>query len=372
MAQQAPILIVSASAGTGHVRAGEALRQAFKLDGLAADHVDILDLAPGWVRTLYGGGFEVLAARAPRVWRELYDWSDGPRGDRARWGPVAGRVLFREFRRLLRSRAWPCCVCTHFLPSQVAAGRKGLPPFVQVMTDYALHRFWVQPRVQRHFVPSAEVAAQLEQRLPGAWVQASGVPVDPVFSHVGSRSEARAALGLDPDRPIALVMGGGMGVGIERAVLAALAAQVPGLQVLAVCGRNADARARLAALGVEQSRLRVLGFIDYIERAIAAADVVVTKPGGLTTSETLAVGRPLILTRPIPGHEALNLSFLVRSGAALSALETSALTKSLEHFFDQPELRLSLARGARATGSPRAAETIAGVVRRAYALSAAA
>jgi processive 1,2-diacylglycerol beta-glucosyltransferase len=369
---QASVLIVSASAGTGHLRAGDALREAFELEGTKAEHVDVLSLAPAWVRTLYGGTFELLASRAPRIWRELYDFSDGPSGDRARWGPVAARVLFREFRRLLRSQPWRCCVCTHFLPSQLAAGRAGLPPFVQVMTDFVLHRYWVQPRVRDHFVPGPEIARDLAGRILAVRVQAAGIPISPVFERPLQPSESRAEWNLDPTHPVALVMGGGLGLGVETAAVAALAADVPGLQVVAVTGRNAGAKMRLERLGISHDRLRVLGYVQGMERLLPAADVVVTKPGGLTTSEALAVGKPLILTRPIPGHEAANFEFLSNRGVALGAPREAALTAVLARFFREATLRQSLAEAARGMGAPGAARRIARAVRRRHVLEAAA
>jgi processive 1,2-diacylglycerol beta-glucosyltransferase len=369
---QASVLIVSASAGTGHLRAGDALREAFELEGTNAEHVDVLGLAPAWVRTLYGGAFELLASRAPRIWRELYDFADGPSGDQARWGPVAARVLFREFRRLLRSRPWRCCVCTHFLPSQLAAGRPGLPPFAQVMTDFVLHRYWVQPRVRDHFVAGPDIARDLAGRILAVRVQATGIPISPVFERPPHVSEARAEWGLDCARPVALVMGGGLGLGVEGAAKAALTANIPGLQIVAVTGRNAAAKARLEQLDISPDRLRVLGYVQGMERLLPAADVVVTKPGGLSTSEAIAVGKPLILTRPIPGHEAANLEFLVGRGVAIAAQRENEVTAAVARFFHEAALRLSLAEAARAMGAPGAARMIARAVRRRHVLEVAA
>jgi processive 1,2-diacylglycerol beta-glucosyltransferase len=159
-------LIVSASAGTGHVSAGRALHAAFESAGCAqVVHVDVLDLAPRWVRAAYGGGFELLASRAPGVWREVYRRSDGHTDD-ARWGTIARRLIFREFERLLTAERWSFCVCTHFLPAQLAAGRPNVPPFASVVTDFALHRYWVQPRVSQYFVATPDMARDLHARLP--------------------------------------------------------------------------------------------------------------------------------------------------------------------------------------------------------------
>jgi processive 1,2-diacylglycerol beta-glucosyltransferase len=118
MTSRAGLLIVSASTGNGHLRAADALRDAaIARDPLAAvEHVDLLELAPRWVRSVYGTGFEMVAARAPGLWKGIYRLTDGER-DHARWAPLARALLFREFRRLLESRQWDAVVSTHFLPA---------------------------------------------------------------------------------------------------------------------------------------------------------------------------------------------------------------------------------------------------------------
>src|SRR6185436_18185116 len=118
------LLIVSASTGTGHLRAAHALVGAAWAHGeVHPEHVDLLECAPAWVRSVYGAGYEVLAARAPWAWNGVYRATDGRRADGARWGAAALRLLFRDFRRLVRGGGWDACLCTHFLPCQLGGGR---------------------------------------------------------------------------------------------------------------------------------------------------------------------------------------------------------------------------------------------------------
>jgi processive 1,2-diacylglycerol beta-glucosyltransferase len=362
------ILVVSASTGTGHLRAAEAVREALvvRCPSLHVEHVDLLALAPRWVRAAYGAGYEMVAAKAPRVWDRIYRMTDGDEHDRARWAPMARALLFREFRRLLRSRPWRLCVSTHFLPCQLAAGRAGLPPFALAITDFTLHRYWAQPGVRRYFVATEDLAGDVRRRVRGARVDATGIPIAPAFAEAPSRAEARAALGLHATRPVALVMGGGLGLGVEEAVQAALASTPAEVQVVAVCGRNENARSRLAAFGLDRARLRVEGYTTGIERYVAAADVVATKPGGLTTSEALALGRPLVLLRPIPGAEDGNTRALVAAGAALAGQDAGALASAFSRAFGEPGLLDRLAASARRIGNPHAAHSVARAVLREY------
>jgi processive 1,2-diacylglycerol beta-glucosyltransferase len=362
------VLIVSASTGTGHLRAAEALREAFVARDPAREvhHVDLLATAPRGVRAVYGTGYEMVAERAPALWGRVYRATDGATADLARWGPAANRLLFRDFRRLLLARAWNVCVTTHFLPGQLAAGRPGLPPFAMVVTDFTLHRFWVQPRVRRVFVATGAMAAELRVRVPGVRVDATGIPVAPAFAAAPPRDEARRTLGLDPERRVALVMGGGLGLGVEEAALAALDAAPGDVQVVAVCGRNEAARARLASLALAPGRLAVHGFAQGMERFLAAADVVATKPGGLTTSEALALGRPLVLTRAIPGAEDGNLRALTDAGAALSGQDAASLREAFRRAFGTPGVLEALSAAARGLGRADAAADVAARVDREY------
>jgi processive 1,2-diacylglycerol beta-glucosyltransferase len=356
-------LIVSASAGTGHVSAGRALHAAFESAGCAqVVHVDVLDLAPRWVRAAYGGGFELLASRAPGVWREVYRRSDGHTDD-ARWGTIARRLIFREFERLLTAERWSFCVCTHFLPAQLAAGRPNVPPFASVVTDFALHRYWVQPRVSQYFVATPDMARDLHARLPAARVVATGIPVAPAFADRVPQSQARSRLDLPLTGTLALVMGGGLGIGVEETTRAALESGIPDLHVVAACGRNDTARARLELLNAGD-RLRVLGFVDDIATLIAGADVVITKPGGLTSSEALAIGRPLILTRAIPGHEEANVQYLTSRGAALAAPTTADVAPALRNLLHDPEVLARYTWSAHGAGTPGAAPGIAACLMR--------
>lgn len=351
-------LIVSASTGTGHLRAARALREACTAAGRASEHVDLLELAPRWVRAAYAGGYEAICTRTPWLWKQVYQRTDAPSPDLARWGPLAHRILFREFRRLLLSHPWELCLSTHFLPGQLAASSAGAPPFAMVITDLTLHRFWAQPRVGRYYVATEELKRQLAARVGHARIDATGIPTAPCFAHAPDRDEARRSLGLDPARPTVLVMGGGLGLGVEHAADAALRAGVDGLQVLVVCGRNREAAERLRGAGHSGARLLAVGYVTDVERYMAAADLVVTKPGGLTTAEVLAVGRPMLLTRPIPGQEEGNAEVLCRAGAALRSGEGVDMARQIARVFRRAGLLPLLAERAVRLGRPHAARDV--------------
>lgn len=364
MKHQPSVLIVSASAGTGHLAAANALMGAFaaRHPGVHAEHVDLLQLAPAWVRAVYSTGFEMVAAKAPRLWKGIYRATDGAAHDRAHWGPAAERLLFRSFRRLLRVRRWDLCLSTHFLPCQLGAGRPGFPPFELVVTDFEVHRIWVQRGVRRYFVATRAMAAELHARLPRVEVMATGIPISPAVAEAPGRDEARAALGLPAGRRIVLIAGGGLGIGVEESTLAALEGAPEDVLLIAVCGRNQAARERLTGLKAPPERLQVHGYLQGLVQWMAAADLIATKPGGLSVSESLALGRPLLLTRPIPGAEEGNTRAVTAEGAALAARSTAEMRAAFGRAFSEPGLLDRLAESARRIGHADAAARVVDAV----------
>src|SRR5262245_28884418 len=172
-----------------------------------------------------------------------------------------------------------------------------------------------------------------------------------------SRAEARRQIGLDPDRPVITVMGGSFGLNIDDQVEPLLQCGVADAQLLVICGRNAAARTRLEQRKLP-ARVHVLGFVTGIQHMLAAADMVVTKPGGLTTSEALALGRPLVLTRPLPGHEEGNADVLCGLGAAVRVSGPESLAATVGALLRDPQRLSAMTAAAAAVGSGQAAETI--------------
>ena len=176
-------------------------------------------------------------------------------------------------------------------------------PILAVQTDFHAEPPWVQPEIDAYCVASEEARKQLT-----GWgvspnrVLLCGIPVDPAFSLPFEKAELARALGLDARRPVVLVMGGGMGPAPLDEIIASLEVCRLPLQVIAVAGRNRELRERLERLqGRVALDLHLFGWTDTVPELMAVADLLITKPGGLTASETLALGFPVILQPPLPG-----------------------------------------------------------------------
>ncbi len=363
------ILILHATAGVGHKRAAEALERAFRtVDPTSRVHaLDTLAFASRLFQRTYAQTYNTIVKKVPRVWGLLY-W--GSEREPFHRGTYAARVSLDRFnlRRLEHAidRFQPAAVvCTHFLPmealaSRAARGRLSVPLYC-VVTDFGLHSFWIYRGATGYFVATEQLREELAGwGVPPDTVHVSGIPIEPKFATSVPKPEARRALGLAADQPLVLVMGGGNGVGPLHALAEGILHLPSRPQVAVACGHNEEVRARLGDLErAAPGRMRALGFTNEIDRWLDAADVNVTKAGGLTCSESLAKRVPLIIFRPTPGQEEHNSQALTAAGAALRARTLEQVFDGVERILERPALARSMREACEAIGRPKAALTIA-------------
>lgn len=364
------ILILHASVGAGHTRAAKAVAQALALESpdSHAVVVDALDLARPLFKKIYGDGYLELVEKAPKLFGLLFEMTDRKPSERA-LGDKARRLVQRwgagELVDLLERGDWDAVVSTHFLPPEFIAAlkREGRfpAPLLTVVTDYDAHRIWVHPPTERYCVAGPLAAASLRAHgVPAASIQTTGIPIDPAFSAPLDREPARREFGLSGASPVVVQSAGGHGVGPLADVYRALLASAVPAQIVVVCGRNEQARAKLAKIRVPaRHRAKILGYTDKMRALMAAADLLVTKPGGLTVSEALACGLPMALVSPIPGQEERNADFLLENGAALKAATPDALAAELEDLLSSETRLPEMRRRAKRLGHPRAAFAVA-------------
>ena len=367
------LLLLSVSAGAGHVRAAEALRVAAEEAGLVAQHLDVMDFVSSAFRALYTDFYLKLVEHHPSMWAMLYRIMDKtpPSAPIARVRRAIERLNTLKLRKAIRAFAPDAIVCTHFLPAELlmrerARGRVASPVFVQI-TDFDLHGMWIVPDMAGYFAATDEVAFRAHARgIAASRTYVTGIPIMPAFAAAPPRGECAAELGIDARRTTILLMGGGAGLGGLDDVAARLAVIDRDIQLIALAGRNADMLERLQALTARHpGRVIAQGFTHRVERLMAASDLVITKPGGLTTSECLALGLPMIVHAPIPGQEERNCDYLLEQGAALKAIDASALEWRVRELTAAPGRLAAMAARARALGHPHAAREVVGIVAKA-------
>jgi processive 1,2-diacylglycerol beta-glucosyltransferase len=364
------ILVLSASVGAGHLRAAQAVELAIKelAPQGVVQNIDVLDFTNATFRRLYAQSYLDLVNRAPHALGYFYDMLDRPpsphrKSDRLRY--AVEKLNLRKFLRFLRATAWSVIVNTHFLPAEMIAALKKKgdfhTPHLTVTTDFETHRLWVNQPCERYFTATEEGALNLVHwGVPAADVAVTGIPIHPAFSRPGDRRACLAQRGLAGDRPIVLQLAGGFGVGPVEAIFDGIAAVESPLELVVVAGRNEDLRRRLQERSVPaRHRVHVVGFTTEMHQWMTAADLVVTKPGGLTTSESLACGAAMVVVNPIPGQESRNSDFLLENGAAIKINNLGTLSYKLSQLLGAPDRIAALRQNARRLGRPDAAFVVA-------------
>ncbi len=356
------ILVLHVPAGGGHKAAARAVSEAAAARGLLAPVVDALELTPPWFARAYVAGHLRSTEHAPSFYGQGYEalnrrstLVDGVRGafDRA----VGARLL-----ELVARERPAAVVATHFFPLEVLgharrAGKLDVP-VVGVVTDYAAHAFWAEPGVDRFCSPAGRAARDLARHgaSPDSLV-ATGIPIRRGFGAIAPVSRPRAGAPLE-----VLVTSGGFGVGPMVSIVRSFAG-VPGVRLTLVCGDNPGRVAEVGAAAAEAGvSAEVLGFEKDMVSRIAKAHVVVGKPGGLTVSECLAAGRPMVLAGACPGQELHNQGFLLDHGAAIAA-DASTAGAAVRALLEGSTLE-AMACSARSLGSPNAADRVVDVALR--------
>jgi processive 1,2-diacylglycerol beta-glucosyltransferase len=301
---------------------------------------------------------------APWLWGLAYEFS-------ARIGPrspaMAGmdRIGATGLLRHLERERPDAVVHLHPTPAGAMAwlrARGATPvPHAIVFTDFAAHPQWIHAGLERYFVPTEAVrAGVVAQGIAPDRVVASGLPVDPAFATPPDRPTLRAALALPADRPVVLVTGGMRGLlrGVAEACRALAALDRPFVAIVA-CGDHRRLETGLRRRYRADGRFRIVGRVRDMAHVMGAADLIVSKAGAMTCAEALALGRPLLLHRSLPGQERANEACLVAAGAALRARSGRELGRHLDRLLGEPDLRAALAAAARALRRPEAGRTVA-------------
>jgi processive 1,2-diacylglycerol beta-glucosyltransferase len=315
------ILVIHATAGAGHRKAAEAVHHGLSARHIGATIIDALDLTNPFFRFTYSKGYEFIVAQMPTFWGCFFALTD-----QAWFLPV-----FRAVRRIyngvnaaplvayLKKGQFDRIIVTHFLAAEVCGHLRRTGQIngklVVVVTDFDVHKIWLINGVDEYCVASSYTKDRLvAMGVDAAKVFVTGIPLDEKFTQPRDKVAVRRKLGIDADLFTVLVSTSSFGFGpIEE-----LAEYFKGLQVIIICGHNEKLFGRLLARG--NPHHKICHFVDNMEELMAASDVMVTKPGGLSVTEALANHLPLVFFSAIPGQEAGNVRVLAANGIGLSGM----------------------------------------------------
>jgi processive 1,2-diacylglycerol beta-glucosyltransferase len=365
------VLLLSATSGAGHVRAAQALEKAFSERGdCVVEHIDALQHVSKIFQRIYDKTYISMVKRAPELMGVLYDRTDQP-WHHPRRRLALDRLNTQPMIQLLKRIQPDLCVATHFLPAEIMAWliakRKLRARNAIVVTDYDVHAMWLCRTVDRYYVAIEEAAEYLAHiGVPRETLRITGIPIDPLFAKPLERAEARRHLRLSAEATIVLVAAGGYGIGPVEQLVNDLLALQKSWQIVAIAGKSEKMRKRLEEMAKTagklqdgSSKLCPVGFTTEMDQYMAAADLLVGKAGGLTTSEALARALPMALIEPIPGQEERNADHLLEAGAAIRCNNLPAAAWKIAKLLDNPARLSRMREAARGLGRPGAAAAIA-------------
>ncbi len=363
------VLILSASVGAGHLRAAEALEKTFKQMNAAEEvrNIDVLQYTNPLFRRLYGKAYLDMVNNMPEVLGWMYDSLDKPWENEKR-RLALDRLNTLPFVKYFHDYQPDIAVCTHFLPAEIISWLKGKKkiecPQVIVVTDFDAHALWLCHHYEQYFVAMEETRVHLGKiGIDESKLTVSGIPIDPIFAEKKDKIEMRKKYGLEIDRITILVSAGGFGVGKIEHTLQALAELTTPSQVLALCGKNEELKAKLEKISAELMKksdviFKPIGFTREMDEYMSAADIIVGKPGGLTTCEALAKGLVFVVVNPIPGQEERNSDHLLEEGCAIRCNNLPTLAYKIDKLLSQPERFKAMQKKALEFAKPNAARDI--------------
>lgn len=307
--------------------------------------------------------YMAVIKRTPQIWDYLYDNPsvvkkvENIKKTIHKFNSPKLKNLFDKFKpdAVVCTQAFPCGMVADFKRTYQSD-----MPLIAVLTDYIPHSYWVYDSVSYYITPSEEVAERLMKKgVPAGKIKSLGIPFDPKFNEEVSKAEVMRKLNLNQDIPALLIMGGGQGLGPIKTIVKSLEKVEGDLQELIVTGTNKKLYNSLIRIKNYKKNIHVFGFVDNINELMSISSIIITKPGGVTTSEALAKRIPMIIVKPIPGQEESNTVYLTEKEAAVKIDEPKEINLAVEELLFNKRKLTHLSDCAGRIGKPYASLDIA-------------
>jgi len=360
------ILLMYISEHSGHHQASIALEKAVFERNPDAEVMNINAFKyvnPILEKIVHTAYMRVIRKR-PDIWGYLYD---NPRVVKRteRLRNFVNNANSKKIAGLIRKFNPDIVACTQAFPCGIFASYKkryhNTAPLVGILTDYAPHAYWIYDDVNAYVVPSPEVGqALIKKGADSGRIKVLGVPIDPVFAEHPDKSKIYEKINLVPGKPVVLVMGGTHGIGPDEKLITALDAITTDLQVIIITGINKRLFKKAKAISLHsKKKIVTLGFVDNVHEIMEISDLIVTKPGGLTTAEALAKSLPIVIINPLPGQEDFNTKVLTSGGMAVKATDEADAVRSIEGLLAMPDKINSIKNAMQTAAKPHSARDIA-------------
>ena len=364
------VLIVYASAGMGHVKAAFSIAEAFAASHpeLIVKNLDILKHVRYLWLKIFREGYHYVSAKKPGVWGRFYFHANKKS---VQWLLyfLARTAVKSSFFKIVNDFNPDFFIVTHPLPVKLLdRNKEGLihkMPLVTVITDYGCHSYWLSDAVNYYFVAADVVRYCLKDYgIENNKIVVSGIPIEPKFSRKLDRRELAKKFKINPDLFTILIVGGQFDFSALQKIISGIKGQNGSrVQFLVVAGRDHYLEQALQRSDLNKdSAVKGFGFIDNMEELMTVSDLMFSKAGGLTVSEAMAKGLPMIINKVIPGQEDDNLSYLVSQQAAIKVEDFNGIITVVNQLLDNPQKMAKMKAAAQRIGKPNAAIDLANFV----------
>jgi processive 1,2-diacylglycerol beta-glucosyltransferase len=370
------ILLMYASAGAGHKIACRAIEQAIKSNGFTGEikSIDTLEHMPKFIANIFSKGYLWMATRVPWLWFALYEGGGKLSGFKPMpsWQSSMMKMILRKVNHLLIEEKPDYIVSAYFTSSWLAGRYKALfdsgCKAATVVTDYGLHPTWIQPNQDRYFVATEDNKIEMAHfdwytKVDISKIDVAGIPVEERFTTAKDKMALRDKHKFSRDKFTVLILAGVYGPDHVEEIIERLCECRSMIQIIVVASAEFSLRHKVkAALDEKGISCAIYGRITFMEELMALSDVAITKTGGLTSSECMNCGCPLLIYLPYPGQEERNASYFLEKRAAYRIYQLESLAFKVDHLAENPDELTGMITAAKGIVRPDAAQRIAQLV----------
>lgn len=355
-------LIFSVSIGAGHDSVARALGERLMIErpGSEVTIVDTFQYINSALHKVVFGSYMETLKFTPKVWGYLYEQAED--GERlVDIGQILSKVLSPKLEQLLKDVSPDYILTSHAFPTGMLAVLKKrgqiTVPLAAAVTDFHVHSFWIHQEVDRYYIPAADLDFRLlHSGIEHSKIYGFGIPIRSQFAESKiDNSLAKKELGLKEEIPTILVMGGGLGLGKIEVITKELLKDET-FQVIVIAGKNQRLQDNLEA--IDNPRLKVFGYVENMAKVMSVVDIVISKPGGVTTAEVLSMDKPLVIFSSLPGQEDRNTDYLLNKGVAIKVKKLDMLIPEIKALWRNPLRFRHMKEMAQQLGSPDSCKLI--------------
>jgi len=365
MSKQKKVLIVYATGGMGHVTAAKATEQAFKLKypDVETKNIDVIDFAPKFYKKIFVDGYNYVSAKKPKFWGWLYRKYNN-RFSQKLPTMLSVAAISRKFIPFIKEFNPDFIISAHPLPMVLVSNsrEKNIIDILSsiIITDFGCHSFWINKGVNYYFCAAEDV----KKCLGGYGVDlnsavVSGIPIEPKFSKQEDKISLAKKFGLNLERPTLLIVGGQFSFLNLKMIIDGINHRNKDIQFIVISGRDKALRNAIEKSDLSKNNnIKIFDFVDNMQEFMTVSDLIFSKAGGLTVSECMAKGLPMVINKVIPGQEEDNVNYLVRHNAAVKADSFSGIIEEVNNLLANPAKLAEMKNNCLKIGRPNSAENL--------------